>query len=164
MAAELNIEFFKNNIRTLPERVYGAKAFLASTGKYYTQTQRPSGKLWTEDTSGGGEYPYYSLVGFISQSGVPSPPELVILHNDLPQGNPSFSYNAAGDYDMTLVGAWATNKTWVMHSNNNSVNNRAAQFNVVSNDVINIQTARITTGVLQDDILSNQPIEIRVYK
>jgi hypothetical protein len=51
MAAELNIEFFKNNVRTLPERVYGAKAFLASTGKFYVQKQRPSGQLWEEEGS-----------------------------------------------------------------------------------------------------------------
>ena len=97
---------------------------------------------------------YKVYTALLSQVGV-NPPTAIVLENTL--GTiPTFVYEGAGQYSISLNGSFLTVKTFQLIGNNN----------LGSFDALNIydngdDSVWIDTGA--DDKLTNTPIEIRVY-
>lgn len=106
------------------------------------------------------EVAYTKYVFFLSQTGA-ADPTAIVLENTISPGNDiTWSRPGVGNYTGTLNGVFTTDKTFIM-VNQNSYNNSIVSA-VASLDSISISTYINGVG-LSDDILSNTPIEIRVY-
>jgi hypothetical protein len=91
-----------------------------------------------------------------------SAPTMTILENTL-SGTPVFSYDAVGEYELTLAGEFVNNKTAIFTSviiNNNLARSYTAVR--VSNDVIEVKS--YNSGTLANTMLSNSLLEIRIYE
>jgi len=103
---------------------------------------------------------YRVYTALLTQSGTASP-TAIVLENTI--GNITWSRVDTGDYNATLNGAFILNKTFT--SITPVLNNDYNTINISSNDsidTINIQVFDRNTYPV-DDVLSNTPIEIRVY-
>lgn len=99
--------------------------------------------------------PYKSYVALLTQSGT-NAPIASVLENSI-GGTPVWSRNVAGDYRLTITGAFTTGKTQVFIGQV-STDIVYGQKNPSNNDEILIGTSA------GDDIIDNNSIEIRVYE
>lgn len=97
----------------------------------------------------------------LTQSGT-SAPTAAVLENSL-GGTLVWTYDAVGQYTGTLAGVFTADKTFLMINNQAVADNRGINLVRVNADTIQINIARITTGVTSDDVLSNTAIEILIY-
>jgi hypothetical protein len=107
--------------------------------------------------TGGTIYKVYSAL--ISQSST-SPPTVTIKENTLGY-TPSLSRNLAGQYEIGVTGT-----TIPMYSITENTTNINSVFRMVPSFNMGIYTIAIITylsGVATDGLLSNTPIEIKVY-
>lgn len=107
----------------------------------------------------GGTTPYRKYVALVSQA-LAAPPSAVILENTL-GGTPTWSYSAAGTYNLTLTGAFTASKTALYFT---SVNGELVAAIRVSDNIISVQSYNPTTGIGADDLLNTNTLEIRVYQ
>lgn len=133
----------------------------ALTGTPTAPTPTTSDGIANKSYVDGLSRPYKVYTALVLQSGTAAPISTV-LENSL-SGIPTWTYNSAGNYTLTLAGEFTTNKTYVSTI---STANPAifATANVSSVNDIVVQT-RTTAGVGQDAVLGNNHsrIEIRVY-
>lgn len=91
-----------------------------------------------------------------------SAPTMTILENTL-SGTPVFTYDAVGEYELTLASEFVNNKTAIFTSviiNNNLARSYTAVR--VSNDVIEVKS--YNSGTLANTMLSSSILEIRIYE
>jgi len=103
---------------------------------------------------------YKKYTALLTQVGTDDP-SVVILENTL-GGIPTVTYSSDGNYFITLVGKWTSNKTGVFTAQLDSAIFSAL---ILDNDTITISTQNISTGtpVASNGLLNNSLIEIRVY-
>lgn len=105
---------------------------------------------------------YTSYVANLAQSGT-SAPVATVLYNDF-DSEPVWGYNSAGDYKMTLTGAFPIDKTFVMvnsseYGTNTTILFGASRFN---DDQIRLETCN-SFSPSNDLIGMPLSIEVRVY-
>lgn len=103
---------------------------------------------------------YRSLTGLVSQSGTDAP-TMIILENNL-KGTPVWTRDAQGEYTLTLAGAFTVGKTFVICPGVTGQGNTTQISSNTNPDFINLGTSN-AADILQDDLLDNNTIEIRVY-
>lgn len=143
-------------------------AFINDVKHYFSKINEIIDYINGNGKSGDGSYKVYTAL--LTQSGTDAPTS-IILNNTLGI-TPTWSYIGTGSYRLTSTGTF-TEKTFLIISDNNnnggggSYNNVNYKFYVNSTDSLNIQTLdfddNIASFVSEDSILSNTPIEIRVY-
>jgi hypothetical protein len=102
---------------------------------------------------------YKVYTALLTQSGE-NAPVVTVLENTI--GNISFNYGTAGVYVITCDNLFIENKTWYTPV---IISNIA---NITNGEIVwrNVNEIRIITnldGALADGVLSNTPIEIRIY-
>lgn len=104
--------------------------------------------------------PYTTYTALLTQVGTDDP-SVVILENTL-GGIPTVTYSSDGNYFITLVGKWTSNKTGVFTAQLDSAIFSAL---ILDNDTIIISTQNISTGtpIASNGLLNNSLIEIRIY-
>lgn len=103
---------------------------------------------------------YKKYTALLTQVGTDDP-SVVILENTL-GGIPTVTYSSDGNYFITLVGKWTSNKTGIFTAQLNSAIFSAL---ILDNDTIIISTEYISTGtpIASNGLLNNSLIEIRIY-
>ena len=103
---------------------------------------------------------YKKYTALLTQVGTDDP-SVVILENTL-GGIPTVTYSSDGNYFITLVGKWTSNKTGIFTAQLNSAIFSAL---ILDNDTIIISTQDISTGtpIASNGLLNNSLIEIRIY-
>lgn len=103
---------------------------------------------------------YKKYTALLTQVGTDDP-SVVILENTL-GGIPTVTYSSDGNYFITLVGKWTSNKTGVFTAQLGSAIFSAL---ILDNDAIIISTQNISTGtpIASNGLLNNSLIEIRIY-
>lgn len=106
---------------------------------------------------GGGDPGYLEYVATLSQNGTNAPVANVLINTLV--GTPTFARIGAGNYTMTLTGAWTSGKTVILPGTipANIVGGSVALVEVVriSADVIAIKTGDAFASSLLDDLLGN---------
>ena len=118
---------------------------------------------WTSPTSSS-VLGYKKYVALISQFGTASP-TAVVLENTL-SGEPVYSRTALGEYYITLNGEFTTNKTAILFQNAiRTFPNMMfiAAITRISDDQIVIYTKNSSGTSVEDGIIEEQTLEIRVY-
>ena len=86
-------------------------------------------------------------------------PDPIVLKNTL-GGIVVWSYSAPGVYFATLVGAFPTGKVWVIINQSDDITFEST-IQRVGDDDVKVNT--YISNVLQDNVLTDTSIEIRVY-
>lgn len=105
---------------------------------------------------------YKCYMANLSQTGTDAP---TAYRNDASLGTPVLARTGTGVYTLTLTGAFVGSKTVCIKLNESEIANTAGSFKIVrtSADVVTISTFSDKYSTPADAILSNTPIEIRVY-
>ena len=106
--------------------------------------------------------PFTILVGYLNQSGT-SAPVLTILSNTT-GGAPTLAYSSAGTYTLTLTGKFIAGKTFILPKRQVMATDIECIFTRQTADTLLIQTFTTSTATLGNSLLSDTPIEIRIYK
>jgi len=114
--------------------------------------------------SGSQNIPYIfaskQYVAFLTQSGSNAPSASILINSI---GDIDWQYSSAGVYTGTLVLAFTNGKTIPMVSNNTNANSgNSIHIKRFDNNTVYITTANSGSG-LSDDILSETPVDIKVY-
>ena len=113
---------------------------------------------------------YKVYTALLTQSGETAP-VAIVLENTLGEV-PVWSYSGIGSYQLTSIGLFLANKTFVLMGSSfedPGAFNSFAQANRYSNNIINIFTGFLVTDGVNVGInpintyLNNTPIEIRIY-
>ena len=86
-------------------------------------------------------------------------PVVTVLNNTI--GNIWFTYNGSGNYRVKSDGLFIQNKLFLTSYIINSLDSYSYSLDSIDNNNIRIRVG--TTGSLENDVLYNTPIEIRVY-
>jgi hypothetical protein len=105
-------------------------------------------------------YIFDSYVAFLSQSGT-NPPVSTIIKNDL-SGSIVWTRISAGVYHGTLTGAFASNRVVITLGSFNSSWDAKVKCYKLNNDVIVLKTGD-STDFIDDDVITNLPIDIKIY-
>jgi len=100
-----------------------------------------------------------SYVAFLTQSGT-SAPTSTVLRNEL-SGNIVWTRLSAGKYRGTLTGAFTTKTVITLGAFDKSWGEDVKAFRV-DNDTIALETGN-ATDFINDGVLSNLPIDIKIY-
>lgn len=108
---------------------------------------------------------YKSYVAMLSQSGTATPAASInVATLDTP---PAFNYGTVGTYQVLLTGIIPPSKLYVNVSQKGAAGKRVSIDYFLgtagSNTLITIRTYNNSNNALENDILDNTPIEIRVY-
>jgi hypothetical protein len=101
-----------------------------------------------------------SYVALLTQNGTNAPVSTV-LENTL-GGTVVWSYEGAGVYSATLVGAFLETTTFLLHGGNPN-SNAEILFHRVSDDVIRANSFSGYGGVGGNNLITGDSFEIRVY-
>jgi hypothetical protein len=89
-------------------------------------------------------------------------PEVTVLENTI--GNIWFTYNSIGDFNVCSDSLFTTNKSVIFISSSTADNSSAEEIvKAKIYDVNSMNILSFATSLSSDSILSNTPIEIRVY-
>lgn len=104
--------------------------------------------------------PYLVYTALLNQAGTDDP-TVTILENTLGE-EPAITYDSIGNYRITLVGKWTTDKTAVFTQ---QIGATIFSSLILDNDTIIISTEYISTGtpIASNGLLNNSLIEIRIY-
>jgi hypothetical protein len=106
---------------------------------------------------------YRVFIVLLSQSGTSAPTISSVLQNTLGE-NPTFTYNATGNYSMIFNNSYVNLKMFVVIGSplpTPSAIAKALVVNASPSNTINIYTSQSGSG--HDDLLTNTTLEIRVY-
>ena len=117
-------------------------------------------KTGNKNTINTGGLGYLVYTALLTQSGTNAPVATVIGENTI--GNIVWSYNGQGDYIGTLEGAFNGNIA-IFFGKPGSAAPVNYGLTGITNDTIEIVTNNILLEGFYNDLLSNTPIEIRVY-
>lgn len=113
--------------------------------------------------------PYKVYLALLSQSALLDPTATVLLNTI---GSIVWSYNNAGEYYGTLLGAFPLTKTWIsIQSDGDYINTNPNKYffetTVYSVDQVRVQSLNFDSSVPvitnQDNLLLRNSIEIRVF-
>lgn len=105
---------------------------------------------------------YRTYVGILNQSGVIAP-GLTDISNQL-VGTPTatLGYTSAGKYTLTMTGAFTAGKTFITLGEFDRAWGEQVKAYWVDVNTIAIESGS-TTDFVDDDVITNMPIEIKVY-
>lgn len=139
---------------------YGTDQF--TTGVYYaSESTTDVATVIDAAFSSGGALPYTSYVALLSQSSTDAPTD-VIINNEF-GSDPVLAYSSTGAYTLTLAGAFTLNKTFAPNVIIGQGEGGVSTLSIsrISNDTLQLITS--ISGANSDGLLSNTPVEIRVY-
>ncbi|WP_435415038.1 hypothetical protein [Polaribacter aestuariivivens] len=130
-----------------------AKISQLFSGRYEDLTGKPETKT----------IPYKSYVARITQSGANAPTVVAVLQNDF-ESLPTWSRQSTGIYRATNVAEFTTGKTIpIVHKSEGTTNVFKVKKIPSASGYIQLSTHNYTTDALEDSILGDGFIEIRVY-
>lgn len=97
----------------------------------------------------------------LTQTGT-NAPVATVLENTL-GGSIVWSYISVGEYLGTLNGAFTDNKVFILNTQKSVGGDRAVNVFRENNNSVKVITARISTGLTQNDILVGDSVLIEVY-
>jgi hypothetical protein len=130
--------------------VFGADVSFQKRGDKYQSYAMPAEDFLALSRS------YKVYTALLTQSGT-NAPVATVLQNNI--GNISFSYISAGLYYINSSNLFLNNKTWYsILANKNGTTGHAFNLTYIDSEKLLIEQ-----NVANNDLLSNTPIEIRVY-
>lgn len=99
----------------------------------------------------------FAIVQLIKNTGAPT---VIVLENTI--GNIWFTYNSVGDYKINSDELFTQGKSWSVIGPSDLINNGLYQ-QIFFNDIFTYNINTFSEGTSADSVLSNAPIEIRVY-
>ena len=107
-----------------------------------------------------GYHNYTEYQVLLSQTGITAP-TAVVQKNEFSSGI-VYARSGAGQYTGTLVGAFIVNKTVITLGSFNKAWGADVKVYRVDDDTIAIETGS-TTGFIDDDVITDLPLNIKVY-